>query len=71
MTKKNCDTLIAVLTRQSAECALHADQAGQNDQQHDKAFQAGAAQAFQLAIEYTKDAQAGILTTAQVKIYEN
>jgi hypothetical protein len=65
MTKKNCETLIEVLTRQSADCALHADQAGQDHQPHEQAFQTGASQAFQLAIEYTKDALAGILTTAK------
>lgn len=62
MTKKSCDILLAVLGRQSAECAKLSDQADKQDDPQGRAFQAGAHMAIARAIEYVKDAQAGILT---------
>lgn len=63
MTKKHCDILLAVLGRQSAECAKLSDQADKSaDAIVGKAFQAGAHMALERAIDYVKDAQAGILS---------
>ena len=62
MTKKHCDILISVLARQSAECAKLSDHADKQGDERAKAFQAGAHMAMQRALEYTKDAQAGILS---------
>jgi hypothetical protein len=62
MKQKDVNTLLAVLGRQAADCAKLSDQAERKDDHRAKAFHAGAHMALQRAIEYTKDAQAGILT---------
>lgn len=64
MKKKDFDILITVLAKQSAECAKLSDWSDKNQDQTGKCFQSGAHMALQLAIEYVKDAQAGILTEA-------
>lgn len=62
MKQKDLNILLAVLGRQSAECAKLSEQADKNEDSTGKHFQAGAHMALQRAIEYAKDAQAGILT---------
>lgn len=62
MTKKHCEILLAVLGRQSAECAKLSDAAEKQNDNATRLFQEGAHMALQRAIEYVKDAQAGILT---------
>jgi hypothetical protein len=61
MTKKHCDVLICVLARQSAECAKLSAEADAKGDNVGKSFQAGASLALARAVEYVKDAQAGIL----------
>lgn len=60
--KKDCEILISVLAKQSAECAQLSDRADKADEPLAKHFQSGAHMALKRAIEYVKDAQAGILT---------
>lgn len=62
MKQKDLNTLLAVLGRQSAECAKLSDLAELAGDVLGKAFQAGAHLALKRAIEYCKDAQAGILS---------
>ena len=63
MIRKNYDRLLEVLVTAQAECIKAADNArGSGDTVfHTKSFQTGAASAYRLAIEYVKDAQAGVL----------
>jgi len=62
MTKKNCDILVGILARQKAQCAKLSNEAGERGEMVSKAFQAGASLALERALEYVKDARAGILT---------
>ena len=61
MIAKHYNRLIEVLTDQKRECENLSEQAHQRNDMTHKAFHAGAAAAMQRAIDYAKDAQAGIL----------
>lgn len=61
MKAKDCNILLAVLGKQSAECATLADRADKAGDLTGKHFQSGAHMALKRAIEYVKDAQVGIL----------
>ena len=63
MKAKDCNILLGVLGKQSAECAALADRADKAGDKMGKDFQSGAHMALKRAIEYVKDAQAGILQT--------
>ena len=64
MKQKDENILLAVLGRQSAESAKLADSADKSGDRTAHAFQSGAHAALSRAIEYVKDARAGILTEA-------
>lgn len=61
MKIKHYRILVALLERQSAECAKLSERAYQSGDLAGKAFQAGAREALKRATDYVKDAQAGIL----------
>jgi len=62
MIARDFKILCAVLGRQSAECAKLSDNASNAGDYMVAAFQSGAHLALVRALEYVKDAQAGILT---------